>query len=1021
MDKSVITQFIAHAIIIMALFTNIVSHNTGGLGGINKVMLKDMLEDTHASICLLQETWLLNKDLDVLSSIHDDYLGVGKSAVPDNSILIGRPFGGVAILWQSSLATHIVSISIESNRICGIIITVRDIRYLVLNVYLPVDSRNMTHISEEFEKCLDELELCLNEHCVDYILIGGDFNTDFSRSTAQTRCLNDFIQRNNLLNGWLTQNTNGIMHDNVSTFRDPNGFHSCIDHFLFSRNVLPVLRGICAIEDKYYVKDTGHFPIALEFNNDVFDSSFKRSDSVSRMPKIAWHKINDYYEYSHLIEGIMHDSGDLAHLSGISCSDRTCRDPSHLCDVDFVCKILTDMCIDAADVTLPKVGTHKVVPFWNDNIKPLKISADFWYHIWRSCGRPQLGIVYDIYKKCRHAYHYAIRDALRDRCSSSNRRMAESIATNNSRDLWREIKKMKYSANKRAPHIDGITGSENIAALFADKYNELYNSVPSDIYDIIQHINENIENDSEDDYSVRLDIIDKAISKLKSEKSDGDKGLWSNLVINAPLCWKMILAKLLRSMMIHGHMADDLLLSTISSLPKNLASDICNSKNYRGIALTSSLNKVLDWVIILKHGDLLETSNLQFAYKKNHSMSMCTLSLKEVVKYYTDRRGQVYCCFIDATKAFDRIRFDKLFNILIKRGLPMCIVRLIIDMYQRQKVRTTWNGHISNTFETINGVRQGGVLSPLLFSVYIDVLLMQLEKSGYGCHIGHEYYGVLGSADDISLLAPTVYALKKMLAICEDYGAKYDVTYNPTKTVCIYFSGKRRYNADPIEVHLNGKKLSWVKNAKHLGNFISWNLSEECEINAKISDFIGRTNSLLANFKGVDRSIVSNIFRSQCYHLYGCQAWSLGSKYIDKFDVTWRKAVRKLWYIPNIARSSILPELVNVLSLRSRSIQLFSNMYNIMCESRNTKIKLLCQVSVYSEKKGIIGQNVSIVSKHSLCGHDILHFREAQCEDEMKSRAISIMDITSCLEGSSYIENFSVEELVMLKNYIACY
>ena len=57
------------------------------------------------------------------------------------------------------------------------------------------------------------------------------------------------------------------------------------------------------------------------------------------------------------------------------------------------------------------------------------------------------------------------------------------------------------------------------------------------------------------------------------------------------------------------------------------------------------------------------TSDLQFAYKQNHSTSMCTLTLKEVVKYYTSRQGQVYCCLLDASKAFDRVRFDKLFII----------------------------------------------------------------------------------------------------------------------------------------------------------------------------------------------------------------------------------------------------------------------------------------------------------------------------------------------------------------------
>ena len=64
-----------------------------------------------------------------------------------------------------------------------------------------------------------------------------------------------------------------------------------------------------------------------------------------------------------------------------------------------------------------------------------------------------------------------------------------------------------------------------------------------------------------------------------------------------------------------------------------------------------------------------------------------------------------------------------------------------------------------SAFSTTNGVRQGGVLSPMLFAVYI----VKLEESGWGCNVGHEYFCVLGLADDLSVLAPTIYALNKML------------------------------------------------------------------------------------------------------------------------------------------------------------------------------------------------------------------------------------------------------------------
>ena len=92
---------------------------------------------------------------------------------------------------------------------------------------------------------------------------------------------------------------------------------------------------------------------------------------------------------------------------------------------------------------------------------------------------------------------------------------------------------------------------------------------------------------------------------------------------------------------------------------------------------------------------------------------MCTMALKEVVKIYSLRRGQVYCCLLDASKTFDWVRFDKLFQMLLQRNLPARIIRLLLDMYSRQRNRTVWEGCFSQQFPSANGVRQGGVLSPI--------------------------------------------------------------------------------------------------------------------------------------------------------------------------------------------------------------------------------------------------------------------------------------------------------------------
>ena len=115
-----------------------------------------------------------------------------------------------------------------------------------------------------------------------------------------------------------------------------------------------------AIDYKCYVKDIGHLPVSIEFNEDVFNPSTLDDVIVGQVNRIAWHQIDNYSEYSNLIEEILQTSIELDFLAGISCSDRSCRDPNHLCDINILCKIMTDMCVDAADVTLSKVGTYKV-------------------------------------------------------------------------------------------------------------------------------------------------------------------------------------------------------------------------------------------------------------------------------------------------------------------------------------------------------------------------------------------------------------------------------------------------------------------------------------------------------------------------------------------------------------------------------------------------------------------------------------------------------------------------------------
>ncbi len=149
----------------------------------------------------------------------------------------------------------------------------------------------------------------------------------------------------------------------------------------------------------------------------------------------------------------------------------------------------------------------------------------------------------------------------------------------------------------------------------------------------------------------------------------------------------------------------------------------------------------------------------------------------------------MYMCLIDASKAFDRVCHDMLFQVLIERGIPTGVLRTLLDSYERQRLRKIWNDCSSEIFETKNGTKQSSIASPVLFTIYMDQLLLnRLEKSGLGCCIGAYYYGAFGYADDLTLLILIVNGLQKMVNICEQYVDEFGVKYNPIKTVTMHLS-----------------------------------------------------------------------------------------------------------------------------------------------------------------------------------------------------------------------------------------
>ena len=121
---------------------------------------------------------------------------------------------------------------------------------------------------------------------------------------------------------------------------------------------------------------------------------------------------------------------------------------------------------------------------------------------------------------------------------------------------------------------------------------------------------------------------------------------------------------------------------------------------------------------------------------------------------------------LDCSKAFDKCEFVPLFEKLLRRRMPPIVVRMMIFIYTEQEAWVKWGSVNSEKFKISNGTRQGSVLSPALFAVYLDDLLVELRGLGLGCHVAGLWVGAVAFADDLLLMTPTRAAMARMFGKC---------------------------------------------------------------------------------------------------------------------------------------------------------------------------------------------------------------------------------------------------------------
>ena len=354
--------------------------------------------------------------------------------------------------------------------------------------------------------------------------------------------------------------------------------------------------------------------------------------------------------------------------------------------------------------------------------------------------------------------------------------------------------------------------------------------------------------------SIDSELIGFCIDKLHVGKSPGlDKLQAEHLLYAHPVLY-VILARLFKFMITNGCVPSAFGAGLLIPIPKDSArKGILSVDQFRGITISPIISKVFEHCLMHIYSRYLVSSDRQFGFKKKISCQHGIFSVRKVIDFFVADNSTVNLCCLDISKAFDRVNHHALFLKLIDRGAPMNFIFVLHNWYSNSYCSVKWGGAISDSFQLSAGVRQGGVLSPILFSVFVNEILVKLDSRG--CRVLGLSMGSFMYADDLVLLSSSVTELQDMVNICCEELRTIDLKLNESKSVCIRVG--KRFNVACPPITTPTGVIAWSTAATYLGVDIVSAKAFTCCISRSKSKFYASFNAIYGKLGKVNNAIVT--------------------------------------------------------------------------------------------------------------------------------------------------------------------
>jgi hypothetical protein len=417
---------------------------------------------------------------------------------------------------------------------------------------------------------------------------------------------------------------------------------------------------------------------------------------------------------------------------------------------------------------------------------------------------------------------------------------------------------------------------------------------------------------------------------------------------------------------------------------------------------------------------------MQFGFKKNSSCNHAIFVLKETANFYVSKYKSVYACAIDASKAFDKInRMMLMYKLIGKVSEP--VWRALYVYYSKSVAYISNENTTSLLFKTTIGVKQGGPLSPRLFSLYVEALIEELENSELGTNVNGMCTGVIMYADDLVVMSDDKQKLQEMLNIVERYSKKWEIKINANKTQFIKLGSYDRESRVPLQ--LDKQRIERVQKFKYLGVWIDGDIKAAEHIEEKVVSTVSAFNSMrkigITNFS-TSSSLKSFIYKVYCRPIlyYGVENLRLLKGDTKKIQSTEATLIK---YALNLSKTSRTNKLILAMNLEPAIERIERIKLNFFMRIMKNEATASIMESIIDEyklngdrrliKNSLLGFLIESVGESVLVKEERVALIKSRLNELKESRKVAmrcgvVESIRTCLENRDEINDKMLKLLV---------